>query len=36
MGRGKDLSRAQGTLAILEQEVTALRFDLKELAGAHH
>jgi CheY-like chemotaxis protein len=36
MGRGKDLSRAQGTLAILEQEVTALRSDLKELAGAHH
>jgi signal transduction histidine kinase/CheY-like chemotaxis protein len=36
MGRVKDLSRANETLAVLEREVANLRRDLKELAGAHH
>jgi CheY-like chemotaxis protein len=36
MGRNKDLSRANDTLATLEREVAGLHLDLKELAGAHH
>jgi len=36
MGRNKDLSRADATVAVLEREITGLHLHLKELAKAHH
>ena len=36
MGRGKDLSRASETLAVLEREVAVLQHNLKESAVVHH
>ena len=36
MGRNKDLSGADATVAVLEREMAGLHLDLKELAEAHH